>query len=360
MTRHVLLTGGAGFVGSHVLRHILANTDWTIAAPVTFRHKGVPTRIASALTGHPEWWKRVDIVYCDLSASIDRITEDRFGQVDYILNIASESHVDRSLEQPVAFIRNNVDLMLNILEYARRVKPRLLLQMSTDEVFGPAPEGYAHHEWDSIKPSNPYSASKAAQEAVAYSYWRGLGVPLVVTNTMNLIGPAFQDPEKYIPRVARAVLRGEILTVHASPQGVSGSRCWLDVRDFADAWLYLINRLDGDTSVSYYPAMPAAPHRFNVVGVEATNLEIAQKMADIAGTRLKYALVDYHSSRPGHDHRYSLDGSKLKKFGWRGPRPLDESLRDIANWYSENPEWLEESWRPVFDSTSKLTKGSAV
>jgi dTDP-glucose 4,6-dehydratase len=299
------------------------------------------------------------VISHDLSLPITPTLRIAFGQIDYILNIASESHVDRSLIDPVPFVRNNVELMLNMLEYARVAKPRLFLQMSTDEVFGPAPVGYAHHEWDAIKPSNPYSASKAAQEALAYSYWRGLGVPVVLTNTMNLIGPAPQDPEKYLPRVARAVLRGESLPVHASPEGVSGSRCWLDVRDFADAWLFLIRRLDGDITVPYYPTMPPELHRFNIVGNEATNLELAQTMARIVAADLKFQLVDYHASRPGHDHRYALDGTKMNELGWRGPRPLDESLRDIASWYSENPEWLESSWRPASVSTPILDRYSA-
>ena len=212
--------------------------------------------------------------------------------------------------------------------------------MSTDEVFGPAGHGYQHHEWDSIRPSNPYAASKAAQEAIAYSYWRGLGVPLIVTNTMNLLAPAPQAAEKFIPKVARAIFRGEKLTVHASPEGVSGSRCWVDVRDFAAAWLWLTEHFDGDERVTYYPTTPDGPLRYNVVGEEASNLDVAQRMAAAAGRPLDYELVDYHSQRPGHDHRYALDGSKLAALGWPGPRPLDDTLADVVAWYAANPQWL--------------------
>lgn len=339
MTR-LFLTGASGFVGATALEHVLTRTDWDVTAPVSYRHHGDGVRITDVLDRHPEQRHRVTVVAHDLALPITPLLADRIGPVDYVWNIASESHVDRSLTAPVPFVRNNVELMLNVLEYARVVRPRLVVQMGTDEIYGPAPEGYSHREWDPIRPSNPYSASKAAQESLAHSWWRAFGVPLLITNTMNLVSPAFQDPEKYVPRVARAVLCGEKLPVHAHPDGASGSRCWLDTRDFAAAWLWLTERFDGDETVTYYPTMPDAPHRFNIVGEEASNLGLALTMADIAGTRLDYELVDFHSQRPGHDPRYSLDGSKLAALGWAGPRPLRDTLTDIVAWYRAHPEHL--------------------
>lgn len=340
MTR-ILLTGASGFVGSTVLDHLLTHTDWHIVCPVSYRHHGDGARINAVLGAHLEQRGRVDVIPHDLALPITPLIAERIGSIDYLWNIASESHVDRSLVDPVPFVRNNTELMLNVLEYARRAKPRLMLHMSTDEVFGPAPAGYRHHEWDSIRPSNPYAASKAAQEALAYSYWRAMGLPLLVTNTMNLIAPAPQAAEKFIPKIARAIYRGEKLTIHASPDGVSGSRCWVDARDFAAAWLWLTQRFDGDELLTYYPTLPDGPLRYNVVGEEASNLDVALRMAEAAGRSLDYELVDYHSQRPGHDHRYALDGSKLAALGWPGPRPLDESLADIAVWYADNPQWLD-------------------
>jgi dTDP-glucose 4,6-dehydratase len=337
----LLLTGASGFVGSTVLTHLLAETQWHIVCPVSYRHHGDGARINAILDAHPEKRHRVDVIAHDLALPITPLLADRIGPIDYLWNIASESHVDRSLTDPVPFVRNNVELMLNVLEYARVAKPRLMLHMSTDEVFGPAPAGYRHHEWDSIRPSNPYAASKAAQEAIAYSYWRALGVPLITTNTMNLLAPAPQATEKFIPKIARAIYRGEKLTVHASPDGVSGSRCWVDARDFAAAWLWLTKRFDSDDTVTYYPLLPDAPHRYNIVGEEASNLDVALRMAAAAGRTLDYELIDYHGQRPGHDHRYALDGTKLAELGWPGPRPLDDSLRDIVKWYADNPQWLD-------------------
>lgn len=339
--KRIFLSGGSGFVGSTVLAHVLDHTDWHVVCPVSYRHRGDGARIGAVLVDRPGAGSRTEVFAHDLALPITPRMAEWIGPVDYVWNIASESHVDRSLSDPVPFVRNNIELQLNMLEYVRAVKPRMFLHMSTDEVFGPAPDGYQHHEWDSIRPSNPYAASKAAQEALAYSYWRGLGVPLLVTNTMNLVAPAPQAAEKFIPRVARAVFRGEKLSVHASPEGVSGSRCWVDARDFAAAWLWLTRHFDGDERMTYYPTMPTGPLRFNIVGEEASNLGVAQRMAAVAGRTLDYELVDYHSQRPGHDHRYALDGSRLAALGWPGPRPLDETLTDIVKWYADNPQWLD-------------------
>ncbi|MCQ8831743.1 NAD-dependent epimerase/dehydratase family protein [Streptomyces malaysiensis] len=336
MTRHCLLTGAGGFAGSHVLRHLMVNTDWTVAAPVTFRHKGVPKRIASALETNPEWWERVDVVYCDLSAPIDSVTAARFGRVDYLLNVASESHVDRSIEAPGTFIENNVRLMTNVLDYARQARPAVVLQMSTDEVYGPAPDGYEHREWEAILPSNPYSASKAAQEAVAFSYWRTYDLPIVITNTMNIIGE-MADIEKFVPKTMRALAKGEPATVHVSPEGRPGSRFYLHARNLADAWLWLLR--------NHTPQMYGQhdrPSRFHIVGErEVDNIEMVHLLARFMGIEdPKLDLVDFHSSRPGHDLRYGLDGRKLAEAGWTAPLPLEDSLRRTVEWTLRHPEWL--------------------
>lgn len=340
---HLFLTGGSGFVGSAVLRYVLQNTDWRVTVPATMRHQGSQSRIMPL---KEEYGDRLRIVPLDLTMRFSRTDIPGLGPVDYVWNIASESHVDRSLENPVPFIRNNVDLMLNVCEFVREVKPRVFLHMSTDEVFGPLNPGeHPHHEWSAIKPSNPYSASKASQEAIAYSYWRAFGIPLVITNTMNLIGPR-QDPEKFVPKVIRAINNGETIPVHASPEGESGSRCWIGVEDFADAWAFLTHKLDnlaqaGDVDLTYYPQMPPAPYRFNVVGQWASNEYVAYTIMDIIGKPAKVEMVNFHTSRPGHDMHYGLDGSALDVFGWRPKRNLDETLISTVHWYQDNPEALE-------------------
>lgn len=336
MSKRILLTGAAGFIGSHVMRHLLTNTDYTLVLPVTFRHKGNGDRIASALEGNREWHERVDVVLCDLSAPISATTRYRFGAIDQIWNVASESHVDRSIDDPTTFIQNNTNLMLYLLDYARSLDNlELFLHMSTDEVFGPALGDYRHHEWDRILPSNPYSASKASQEAIAISFWRTYGLPIVITNTMNLFGE-LQDAEKMVPKTIRSLFNGEEVTVHTDSDGIPGSRFYLHCRNLADAWLWISQ----NARIQRYPD-DEVPTRFNIVGdTEMDNISMVELIGEIMGKTPRIKKVDFHSARPGHDRRYALDGTKLAEAGWVPPVPFEESLRTVVTWTLAHPEWL--------------------
>lgn len=337
MTERVLLTGAGGFVGSHVLRHLLTNTDWHLVCPVTFTHRGVADRIRLAVEDHPEWAPRITVVRHDLATPVSPVTARTWGRITHCVNVASESHVDRSIAEPASFVLNNVALVCHLLDWARQQDHlETFLQVSTDEVYGPAPAGHNHAEWEGHRPSNPYSASKAAQEDIAFSYWRTYGVPLVLTNTMNIVGE-MQDAEKYVPMVLRQVLRGETVPIHASPDGATvGSRFYLHARNQADALLHVLTKL---RPVPYGTA--ELPSRWHVVGErEIDNLDMARLIADAAGRPLHYGFVDFHSSRPGHDLRYALDGSKLAATGWRAPLSLEESLARTVHWTMRHPEWL--------------------
>lgn len=355
----VLLTGASGFVGSHVLRHLLTMTDWDIVCPVSFRHKGLPARIASAVCD-TDWAHRVEIVHWDMRAPADPLTLHAFDGCDVIMNVASESHVDRSISDPVGFVQNNVSLMLNVLEVARALRPRLLLQMSTDEVYGPAYGDHRHREWEPAVPSNPYSSSKAAQEAVSIGYWRTYGVPVVLTNTMNIIGE-MQDPEKFLPMIVRNLRAGAPITVHTAPDGTPGSRFYLHARNLADAWLWLTRRYCepvyagtvAEPDKVLVPGPPAyaggaftRPDRFHVVGErEVSNVELVRMAGEVMGLDRQAVdrliePVSFHSSRPGHDLRYALDGTRLARLGWAPPVPLEKSLETTVRWTLKHPEWL--------------------
>jgi dTDP-glucose 4,6-dehydratase len=259
-----------------------------------------------------------------------------FEGVEVILNVASDSHVDRSITDPVPFVEGNVKLALNMLEFAREQKVELFLQFSTDEVYGVAPIGVNHKEWATIIPSNPYSASKACQEAIAVSYWRTYGVPVVITNTMNLFGET-QDAEKYTAMLTRKINTGEEVTVHGS-EGNIGSRFYLHARNGADAVLFIVRNLK---PTLYTDGGVLVPDRYNIVGdVEMDNLELAKLVAKILGKPLKYKLDDFHKNRPGHDRRYALDGTKLKELGWNAPMGFEESLKNSINWTLKRPQWL--------------------
>jgi dTDP-glucose 4,6-dehydratase len=336
--KRVLLTGASGFVGSHVLRHILVNTDWFVVCPVTYTHKGLQDRIRSACTGerNENYFDRVKVVRCDLTSPISPVTAYEFGQIDYVFNVASESHVDRSITAPTPFILNNVALVCHLLDWAREYKPEKFIQISTDEVYGPAHDGYAHIEWiDNHLPSNPYSASKAAQEDICFAYWRTYGIPLVITNTMNIIGQ-MQDPEKFVPMLVKKIYNGETVTIHgSSDEGEIGSRYYLHARNQADGLLHVLNQ---DFPVY---GQSLKPERYHIVGdKEVNNLDMAKMIAEIIGKPLKYEMIDFHKTRPGHDLRYALDGTKMAESGWKAPISFEDSLETTVKWTMNHPEWM--------------------
>lgn len=335
-TKKILLSGANGFFGSHLLRHLMVNTDWEFVCPCSWTHKGTPERLENAIAGMDK--NRVTIITHDLTAPFTEITKKRIGKIDYILNIASNSHVNRSIDNPGEFILGNTALAYNMLEFAREIKPEVFLQFSTDEVYGVAPEGVNHKEWAPIIPSNPYSASKAAQEAVSISYWRTYNVPVIITNTMNLFGET-QDAEKYTARLLNKIYNGELVTVHGS-EGNIGSRFYLHARNAADAVFFILKNLPPKL---YNNGENHVPDRYNIVGdIELDNLSLAKIVANILGKELFYELVDFHSARSGHDRRYALDGSKLKNLGWTAPTGFEESLKKSIEWTlkEENKIWL--------------------
>ena len=209
----ILLTGAGGFVGHHTLSHLLKTTDHDFIVTDSFRHRGNSARLRSVFEEVESATKRVKVVTHDLTTPIDSVTGREFGDVSIIISMASESHVDRSIEEPSNFIKNNTDLILTLLNFSRQLDSiELFLQISTDEVYGPAPLGTLHKEWDPYFPSNPYSASKAAQESICYSYWRTFGVPMVITNTMNIVGER-QDTEKFVPMVISNLINNKPIPV---------------------------------------------------------------------------------------------------------------------------------------------------
>jgi dTDP-glucose 4,6-dehydratase len=326
---NLLVTGAAGFIGHHFVEHVLRTTDWRVTGLVSFRHRGCPLRLVH-LADNP----RLTLVRTDLGAPIsDRVARE-IGNIDGVVNFASESHVDRSITDPGPFVMNNVEIGLNMLEYARKAQPSHFIQFSTDEVYGPAPDGYAHKPWDAIIPSNPYSASKAAQEAMAIAWWRTYGVPITLVNSMNLIGER-QDAEKFVPTVIRKVMAGEPVPVYGASEDQVGSRMYLHARNLADALCWLLRR-----PVTSYPSQDR-PDRWHVVGeAEVNNLDMAKLIAKILDRPLKYELLDFHSARPGHDRRYALDGSGLLRAGYKQPMDFGESLRCTVRWTRDHPVWM--------------------
>ena len=321
--RNVLITGAAGFIGHHVVENILQNTDWRITILDRLDCSGNLNRLAEiGAAKNP----RVRFVYCDLRAEINEQLRGQIGPHDYIIHLAASTHVDRSISDPMAFVLDNVVGTCNILDFARKVPCERFIHFSTDEVFGPAPEGTAFKEWDRYKSGNPYAASKAGAEELAISYHNTFGIPVIVTHTMNVCGER-QSPEKFIPMTIANVRDGNEVIIHASKDLTkAGSRFYIDAKDVARGVMLLLE-------------VGEIGEKYNLVGgEEIDNLELAQRIATAVGKPLKYKMLDFHSSRPGHDLRYALDGSKMASIGFKPSAP---DIQRITDWYLENQDkWL--------------------
>lgn len=355
--KRVLITGGAGFIGHHVIEHLLKTTDWEIVSMDRLGISGNYHRLNDI-----EVWKtqghRVKLVHHDLRSPVNAHVAADIGKVHYVLHLAASTHVDRSISDPMAFVLDNVVATTNLLMWAKdggmhrgryihsalpadpdggfKEEDGVFMYFSTDEVFGPAPEGTRYKEWDRYNSGNPYAAGKAGGEEMCLAFSNTYRLPVIITHTMNVFGER-QHPEKFIPMCIKKIQAGETVKIHANKDRTkAGSRFWIHGRNVAAALTFLLNR------VYLFPENngPIAD-KFNIVGEkEVDNLTMAQTIAKILGKELKYEMVDFHSSRPGHDLRYALDGTKMQELGWDLPVDFEESLRKTVEWTINNPNWL--------------------
>ncbi len=334
MKKRVLLTGIDGFIGHHIAEGILKSTDWTVIGLSKIDMASTLHRLEDIDRWKTEFAGRVEFIYHDLRSPINPYVANRIGPVNYIFHLAASTHVDRSIEFPMEFVQDNVVGTCNLLEYARMLDGLdLFLYFSTDEVFGPAPAGVAFKEWDRYRSSNPYAASKAGGEELVVAYHNTYNFPAMITHTMNVFGER-QHPEKFIPKTINAALHGERLFIHSNPERTAaGSRFYVHARNVCAAMLFLIDQFEqGNVELG---------DKFNIVGErEVDNLTLAKMIAQAVGKDLNYELVDFHSSRPGHDLRYALDGSKLAAMGFHYPKTFEESITKTVQWYLQHQEWL--------------------
>jgi dTDP-glucose 4,6-dehydratase len=326
MSKKILITGIAGFLGHHLLEHILKNTDFEVIGLEGISYAGNLGRVKDIeiFTDNED---RVRFIWHDLRSPFNETVNHQIGQVDYIVHLAAETHVDRSLVDSRPFILTNVLGTCHLLEYVKHNQPNLVkyIQFSTDEIFGAAPFGVDFKEWDTHKPSNPYAAAKAGADDLAFSFAHSFKLPICITHTMNMFGER-QHPEKFIPMTIRKVLLGETVTIHGTENNVS-TRKWIHCRNAADAILFLLDK--------------AAPEdKYNIVGEEMGVLSVAKFIAEVLGKPLHFEYLDFHSTRPGHDLRYSLDGSKLRDMGWQAPVSFLGSLENMVKWTLKNKEWI--------------------
>jgi len=326
----LLLTGGAGFIGSHIVEGVLKNTDWDIIILDRLDISGNLERLRDMDIWESEK-SRVKFIWWDLKAPLNDFIKKDIGEVNYVWHLAASSHVDRSIEDPLSFVMDNVVGTCNLLLFTKELKHlKQFIYFSTDEIFGPAPEGTEYKENDRYNSGNPYAATKAGAEELCVAFANTYKLPIIITHTMNVIGER-QHPEKFVPSTIRNVLAGDVVTIHANKDKTqAGSRFYIHARNVCDALLFLTKK--GKIGKKY-----------NIVGErEVDNLELARIIAREVGNPLLFEMVDFHSSRPGHDLRYALNGDKMRKIGWRIPKNFEESLKKTIQWYlkSENLHWL--------------------
>jgi dTDP-glucose 4,6-dehydratase len=315
----VLVTGGAGFIGSNFVRHALAaHADWHIVTLDKLTYAGRLDNLRGVLD-HP----RHDFVKGDVADATAAAPLVRAAEI--VVHFAAETHVDRSIMSAGEFLTTDVIGTFVLLDAARDA-PRLrrFIQISTDEVYGSVPEG-SSLETDELRPRNPYSASKAGADRLAYSYWATYEVPVIITRASNNYGP-HQFPEKVIPLFVTNAI--DDIPVPLYGDGLN-ERDWLHVADHCLAIDLLIDRgVSGEV--------------YNVGGGNhVSNIDLTRRILQLLGKN--DALIRQVPDRPGHDRRYALDTTKLRSLGWQPQTSFDRGLAETTRWYRENEWW----WRPI-------------
>ena len=330
MSKTIVLTGGCGFIGHHFAEYVHTHTDWNIIIIDKLSYASIGlNRLRNNLLLYSQ---RVKVFTIDLCNELSEGIRKEIGtNINYIVHMAAETHVDNSIKEPMKIITNNINSTVNLLEWARTLPTlEIFFYFSTDEVFGPALGNTLYKEWDRHRPTNPYSASKSAGENICISYENTYKIPLMIVNVMNAFGER-QHVEKFIPLCIKKILNDELIYIHSYPNKKdSGTRFYIHAQNIASAVLFLIN--NGKLGEKY-----------NIAGEkEVSNLELAILIAKYVGKELKYEMIDFHSTRPGHDLRYGLNGDKLHELGWNPKFNFEQSLEKTVKWTLNNLEWLKE------------------
>lgn len=351
------MTGGAGFIGSHLVEHLLKTTKAEIVILDRLDETSTLHRVGDT-DAYREHRSRVTVVWHDLRAPFSAYVTTKIGEIDIVFHLAASTHVDRSIVDPLAFAQDNVIGTINLMQWARRQKfLDRFVYFSTDEVFGPAAwsrdtsvaaarivggdlEAYA--PWDRYRSSNPYSASKAAAEEFALAYHNTYDLPVVITHCVNAFGER-QHPEKYLPLLIRRIQADELIYVHCNEdKNLAATRWYVHARNVAAAlyWLVDPNRHRNAEGQWTSDPRPRPGSKVNLGGqIELAADVLAHRVGLVLDKAPKLHRVSYHASRPGHDMRYALVDD-LGRNGFTYPVAFDESLRRTILWYRDNPQWL--------------------
>ncbi len=320
--KRLLVTGGAGFIGSNFVRYMLGKyPDYAITVLDKLTYAGNLANLADVEEKYApaDRYRFVKGDIGDQAAVKDAMTD-----CQYVLNFAAESHVDRSIEEPGQFILTDVYGTYILLEQARQQGVERFLQVSTDEIYGHVPDG-SSRETDKAEPRSPYSASKAGGELIAQAYFVTYGLPVIITRGSNNYGP-YQYPEKLIPLFVTNAIEDKPLPVYGDGQ---------QIRD----WIYVLDHCSG-IDVALHKGQPG--EAYNVGGGnERVNFDITTMILELL--EKPASLITYVKDRPGHDRRYSLDTAKLRALGWQPAYSLEVGMRQTVDWYLSHLEW----WQPL-------------
>ena len=332
--KNMLVTGGCGFIGANFIRHMLTASDFTgrIINVDKLTYAGNPENLSGIENEVKNRYVFIKADICD-AAKMDEIFEAY--KIDSVCNFAAESHVDRSIIQPDAFIQSNIVGTFNLLESTRSRLSSMIRfhHISTDEVYGSLGSKGYFTETTPYRPNSPYSASKASSDHLVRAYYKTYDLPMSISNCSNNYGP-YQFPEKLIPLIILNAMEGKSLPIYGDGRYV---RDWLYARDHCRAvWTIMKKGREGET--------------YNIGGdSEMENIAIVNMICDILdergtlnGLRSRRDLIAFVKDRPGHDRRYAIDSSKLKKeLRWHPEASLETGIRDTIQWYLDNQKWVE-------------------
>jgi len=313
--KKILITGGAGFIGSNFIRYMLNEQDVIIINLDKLTYAGNLDNLKEFQSDPRYRFVKGDI--CD-----SKVVDPLVKEADIIVNFAAESHVDRSIGKPDDFIKTDVFGVFVLLEACRKYSIEKFVQISTDEVYGSTEDSF-FHETDALMPSSPYAASKAGADRLAYSYFVTYNIPVIIPRSSNNFGP-YQYPEKLISLFVTNALDDKELPIYGDGQNI---RDWLYVTDNCEAIKIILDKgKDGEV--------------YNIgAGNEKTNLEITQMI--LTGLNKPKSLMTYVEDRKGHDRRYALKIEKLQKLGWKPAHSFEDAMEKTIRWYSENRWWWE-------------------
>ncbi|WP_101758448.1 dTDP-glucose 4,6-dehydratase [Oceanicoccus sp. KOV_DT_Chl] len=349
----ILVTGGAGFIGSAVIRHIIANTDDHVINVDKLTYAGNLASLAEVESSGRYQFFQQDI--CDSQGMNNVISET---QPDAVMHLAAESHVDRSIDGPGEFIQTNIVGTYTLLEVVRNYWQDLANEkkenfrfhhISTDEVYGDLEDdGSLFLESTPYAPSSPYSASKAGSDHLVRAWQRTYGLPVIITNCSNNYGP-YHFPEKLIPHIILNALNGEPLPVYGDGQQI---RDWLYVEDHAKALHLVVTR--GGVGETYNIGGHNEKKNIEVVNTICNILEELAPSSNNSHLDSSYSsLITFVKDRPGHDQRYAIDAGKIQReLGWSPQESFESGIRKTVQWYLDQPQW----WQQVLDGSYRLAR----